>query len=145
MVLYTKGFSESFKKVCNKVGVQVHLMGNNSIHNLLIAPMDKDIITQRSGISTGLNVPRQVVRMHALRNQEGPSGAGLRIILGPLLIYEHSHSSGHYINVEKFSIVGKEVHGITSTIMEAMFIRVNDPSLNWNLSKFQLSCIWNEV
>ena len=40
------------------------------------------------------------------------------------------------IDVDIFSFVDREAHSITRTIMEAMFIRVNDPSLNKNLGKF---------
>ena len=50
VIPYTRGFSENFEKVCNKVGVQVHFRVNNTIHNLLVAPKDKDTITQKSGL-----------------------------------------------------------------------------------------------
>ena len=46
--------------------------------------------------------------------------------------------------VDKFSILGREMH-ITKIIKEAMDIRVNDPSPNRNISKFQLSYIWDVV
>ena len=39
-------------------------------------------------------------------------------------MYEHGHSSGHCFSVDNFSVVGREVHSITRTITEAMFIRV---------------------
>ena len=39
----------------------------------------------------------------------------------PIPIYEHGQSSGHY-QCGQFSIVDREVHGITRTIKEAMFI-----------------------
>ena len=34
---------------------------------------------------------------------------------------------------------------LPETSKEAIFIRVNDPSLNSNIGKFQLPHIWNEV
>ena len=43
------------------------------------------------------------------------------------LIYDHGNTYGHCISVEHFSIVGREVHTITKTIKEAIYIRVNDP------------------
>ena len=49
---------------------------------------------------------------------------------GPLPIYKHGNTTGHHINVDSFSIVGREVHSITRTIKKAMFIRVNNTSLN---------------
>ena len=47
----------------------------------------------------------------------------------PYPIHEHGQSPGHCINMDSFSLVGKEAHGITSTIKKAMFISVSDPSL----------------
>ena len=47
--------------------------------------------------------------------------------------------------LDNFSIVGWEDQGITRTIKEAILIRVNDPSLNRNIGKFQLPHIWDEV
>ena len=45
-------------------------------------------------------------------------------------IQQHSLSTGHPINVDSFFMMGSEVHSFTRTIKEAMFILVNDASLN---------------
>ena len=37
-----------------------------------------------------------------------------------------------------FTIVDREAEGLTRNIKEAMYIKVNDPSLNRNLGKFQI-------
>ena len=50
VVLYHQGLSESFKRTCNKYGVQVHLKGGLTIKNLLMAPKDKDPILKKSGV-----------------------------------------------------------------------------------------------
>ena len=60
-------------------------------------------------------------------------------------IYQHGQCAGHCVNVESFFIVGKEAHGSTRTIKEAMLIRVNDPTLNRNPGKFQFPHIWNDI
>ena len=41
--------------------------------------------------------------------------------------------------------VGGEVHNMTRTIKETMYIRVNDPFLNRNIGKFQLPHITDEL
>ena len=41
MVPYTSGVSESFKNICDEVGIQVHFGGGNIIKNLLMAPPPK--------------------------------------------------------------------------------------------------------
>ena len=74
-------------------------------------------------------------------------GSGLRNISGPPSPFINivSLPTGHCINMESFSIVGREAQGVTSTIKEAMFIRVNDPYLNRNLGKYQLPHIWDHI
>ena len=50
----------------------------------------------------------------------------------------------HPTSVDIFSIVGRELHDLTRTI-KAISIRVNDPSLNRDIAKYQLSHIWDKV
>ena len=50
VVPYTKGLSKSFKNICGKVGIQVHSMWCNTIKSLLVAPMYRTNITQKSGV-----------------------------------------------------------------------------------------------
>ena len=63
----------------------------------------------------------------------------------PFPIYDHGNISDPHISVDHFSIVDREVHNITRTVKKAMYIRVNNPSLNRNFGKFQLFHIWDEV
>ena len=63
----------------------------------------------------------------------------------PSPTYYHDNTSCHHAKLDNFFIVGKEPNVIAGTIMEAMFIRVNDPSLNRNIGKYQLPHIWDEV
>ena len=57
----------------------------------------------------------------------------------------HANITGHHTRVDNFSIVGRKLYSIPRTTREAMKIRVNDPSLNRNIGKFQLSHIWDKV
>ena len=38
---YTKGLAESFKHICGKYGIQVHLKGNTTIKQVLMKPKDQ--------------------------------------------------------------------------------------------------------
>ena len=57
----------------------------------------------------------------------------------------HTSTSGHPVSSECFSIVDREAQGLTKNIKEAMYIKVNDPSLHRNMGKFQLPPIWDQV
>ena len=47
--------------------------------------------------------------------------------------------------MDSFSVVDRKAHNITMTIKGAMYISLNDLSLNRNIGKLWLYHIWNEV
>ena len=49
-VTYSRSLSESFRNTCKKDGIQVYFRGGKTIKNLLVAPKDREHITQKSGI-----------------------------------------------------------------------------------------------
>ena len=63
----------------------------------------------------------------------------------PSPIIDHCNTSGQQININKFTIVGRKDHNLIRAIKEAIFIRVNDPSLNKNIGKYHLPHIWDEI
>ena len=63
----------------------------------------------------------------------------------PSPIFDHCNTSGHKVTINNFTIVGREDQNLTRAIKEALFIRVNDPSLNRNIGKYHLPHIWDEV
>ena len=63
----------------------------------------------------------------------------------PSPIHLHSTTTGHPMDPEQFNIVHNEVNSHSRTIKEAMFIHVQDPTLNMNLRKYQLPHIWDHL
>ena len=63
----------------------------------------------------------------------------------PSPIHNHSHTTDHITTQDNFQIIGREDHGIARTIKESIYIRVNNPTLNRNIGKFNLHHIWNRV
>ena len=57
----------------------------------------------------------------------------------------HQDSSGHKTSMENFQIIGREEHSMARTIKEAMYIRVNNPTLNRNIGKYNLPHIKDRV
>ena len=60
-------------------------------------------------------------------------------------IYDHYNTTGYSTTIENFSIVGREDQNLIRAIKEAIYIRVNKPSLNKNIGKYHLPHIWDEV
>ena len=145
-VPYYQGLSESIKRSCKKYGVQVHFKGGLTINNLLMAPKDKDHILKNSGVIYRYSCDRvecneeyigESARTFAERFKEHQKA--------PFPIYDHSSRSGHEVNIDSFSIVRREEQNLIRTIKEALYIRVNNPSLNKNIGKYHVPHIWDGV
>ena len=60
-------------------------------------------------------------------------------------IYAHEQKTGHTTTDTSFNITGREDQWQARTIKECTFIRVNNPTLNQNIGKYNLSHIWHRV
>ena len=147
MVLpYVKGLSESMKNVCNKQGVQVYSKGGNTIKSLLMSSKDKDHITKKSGIIYRFKCNRVDCDDEYIGESSRTFGEKFREHLkAPSPIYDHYNTTGHSTTIENSSIVGREDHNLIRAIKEAIYIRVNNPSLNRDIGKYHLPHIWDEV
>ena len=146
VVPYHQGLSENYKRTCKKYGVQVHLKGGLTIKNLLMSHKDKDTILKKSGVIYRFKCNRvdceeeyigESARNFAERFKEH--------LKTPSPIHDHSTISGHNVTIDNFEIVGREGQNLLRTIKEALYIRVNNPSLNKNIGKYHLPHIWDEV
>ena len=63
----------------------------------------------------------------------------------PSPIHHHNNQTSHPINHNNFKIIGREGHHLSRYIKESIFIRVNNPTLNNNVGKFNLPHIWDRV
>ena len=146
VVPYHQGLSERIKNTCKKYGVQVHFKGGQSIKGLLMAPKDKDPITNKSWVIYSYKCSEdgceeeyigESARTFAERFKEHQKS--------PSQIYDHCNTSDHKVTINNFTIAGREDQNLTRTIKEALFIKVNDPSLNRDIGKYYLPHIWDEV
>ena len=99
-----------------------------------MAPKDKDPITNKSGViyrykcnENGCNEEYigETARTFAERFKEHQKP--------PSPMYDHCNISGHKVNINNFTIVGRENQNLIRAIKEALFIMVNDLSLNRNI------------
>ena len=66
-------------------------------------------------------------------------------MMAPSPTHDDHNITGHELSLDNFSIVSREDQIIARAIKGAILIRVNDPSLNRNIGKYQLSHIWDDV
>ena len=144
VIPYIKGLGEKFKRTCNDQGIQVHFKGTNTVKQLIMAPKDKDPKLTKSGVIYRYKCPR----INCTEQYIGESGRTLGERYKEHLKASspiNTSTSGHPVSPECFTIVNREAQGLTRNIKEAMYIKVNDPSLNRNLGKFQLPQVWDQV
>ena len=114
--------------------------------NLLVAPKDREHITQKSGIIYRFKCDRVECDEEYIGESARTFGERFKEHLKcPSPIYDHSNITGHNITLDNFSIVGREDQNLMRLIKEAIFIRVNNPPLNKNIGKYHLPHIWDEV
>ena len=146
VVPYYSGLSESIKKIGSKYGVQVYFKGGTTIKNLLMSPKDKDPIQKQSGVIYRYQWDRVDCDEEYIGESSRTFGERFKEHLKPPSpIYHHSNITGHNVTINNFNIVGREDLNLMRTIKEALYIRVNDPSLNRNVGKYHLPHVWDEA
>ena len=111
-----------------------------------MAPKDRDHITQKSGIIYRYKCDRVECDEEYIGESARTFGERFKEHLKcPFPIYDHSNITGHNTTLDNFSIVGREDQNLMRLIKEAIYIRVNNPSLNKNIGKYHLHHIWDEV
>ena len=143
---YYKGLSESVKKRCSNYGVQIYFRGGTTIKNLLMAPKDINPMMKKSGVIYSYKCGRVECDEEYIGESSRTFGERFKEHQkAPSLIFDHFNTTGHSISHENFNIVGREEQDLKRTINEALYIRVNNPSLNRNVGKYHLPHIWDEV
>ena len=101
-----------------------------TIKNLLVSPMDKDPMVNKSGtiywFQCGDFTCNDEYMGETFRTFGGRFKEHLK---DPSPIHHHSSNNGHPTTQQNFQIIGREGHGITRNIKESIFIRVNNPTL----------------
>ena len=117
-----------------------------TIKNLLMAPKDKYPIQKKSGVIYRYKCDRVECDVEYTGESSGTFEKRFREHLkAPSPIFDHFTINGHNFTINNFSIVGREDQNLMRTIKEALYIRVNDPSLNRNIGKYHLPHVWDEV
>ena len=116
------------------------------VPTLLVRPKDKDQNLHKSGVIYHFKCPH--INCPDAYIGESDRALGERIkehFKAPFPIHQHSSSTGHPLNPECFNIIHRETQDSSWNLKEAMFIHVNDPSLNRNLGKYQLPHVWDNI
>ena len=124
----------------------MYFKGGTTIKNLLMARKNQDPIKSRSGVIYSFKCNRVECDDEYIGESSRTFGERFKEHLkAPSPIFDHFNTTGHKVSLENFSIVGREEQNLMRAIKEALYIRVNNPSLNRNIGKYHLPHIWDEV
>ena len=128
VIPYTQGLCESIKKICGMYGIQTYFKGSNTIRNLWF---------QCGNLSCDDEYIGETSRTFGETYKEH--------LKDPSPIHQHSNHTDHPTSHNNFQIIGREGHSLARNIKESVFIRVNNPTLNRNIGKFNIPHIWDRV
>ena len=113
---------------------------------ILIKPKDQDPKDSKSCLIYSYQCPQLVCDDEYKRETARTPGERRKEHLKqPSPIHGHSQATGHPIDNNKFNIIGREDWGQARTIKESIYIRVNNPTLNHNIGKYNLNHIWDRL
>ena len=137
--IHKKGYVKVYKSICNKYGVQAYFKGGNTLKNLLMFPKDKDETKKQSNIIYWYRCGRTECDDEYIGESARTFEERFKEHLkAPSPIYEHGQYNWPQKHQWRTKIIGREGHGISRTIQEAIYIRVNNPTLNRNADKYNL-------
>ena len=122
------------------------VLEEKTIKSLLVAPKDQDPILKKSGVIYRYKYGRVDCDEEYIGESSRAFGERFKEHQkAPSPIFDHSNTTGHQVTIDNFNIVGREDQNLSRAIKEALYIRVNNPSLNRNIGKYHLPHIWDEV
>ena len=147
---YVKGMSEKMRDTMRNKGVQLYFKGGDTVRSLLMAPKDKDPKPKKQGVIYDFkcNIPEcksryigETKRMLEERYDEHRKRDNSALKL-------HQDSCEHPlpdINDKSLRIIDTESNWSKRKILEAAYIKANDPNLNANIGHYELSNIYTSL
>ena len=143
VVPYTQDTSNSFKDICQRYGVQVHFKGRTTLVNLLVSPKDKDNITKKSSVIYWCRCDMIDCEDEYIRESSRMFGERYKKYLkapSPFLSTRTTLATHHLWSLQNHRQGG---HNMARSSKETMYRRVNNPTLNRNIGKYNLPHLWD--
>ncbi len=150
VIPYVKGLSEPFKRVMEKIGIQVFFKGGTTLKSMLVAPKDKDSKAKTQNIVYNIICGEESCTHQYI----GETGRTLEerfkehTKTTQSAINQHASNTGHPIpdlEDDNVQILCKETNPVHRKIIEGMYIKLHDPELNRNIGKIDIPNIYEKV
>ena len=114
-----------------------------TIKQLLMKPKDKDHKDQKNRVIYSYQCGDTACRDDYIGETSRTLGERYKEHLKQSSpIHAHIQQTRHIPTTNNFNIIGREDQGLARTIKEAIYIRVNNPTLNKNIGKYNFNHIW---
>ena len=111
---------------------------------MLVRPKDQDSKEKKSGVIYSYHCGAINCGEEYISETSRTLGACYKEHLGePFPIQVHSQLTGNQLSPDNYNILCREGQDLIGLIKESIYIRINNPTLNRNMGKFQLSHIWD--
>ena len=146
VIPYTQSLCESIKNICGRYGIPNSLQRWLDHQKPPGLPKDKDPMVSQSDAIYWFQCGDLTCDDEYIGETSRTFGERYKEHLkDPSPIHHHNNQTNHPINQNNFKIIGREGHHMSRYIKESIFIRVNNPTLNSNIGKFNLPHIWDRV
>ena len=146
VIPYTQWLAESFKNTCSKYCTQTSFKGNTIIKQVLMKSKDQDPMDKKSWVIYSYQCNHIACNEAYIGETARTLGERCKEHLKPPSpIHAPLQQTGHNTTFTSFNIIGREDQGLARTIKESIYMRVNNPTLNQNIGKYNPSHIWDRV
>ena len=126
--------------------MQTYFKGNTTRKQVLMKPKDQDPKDKKSGVISSFQCNHIACNEKYIRETSRTLGERcMEHLKQPSPIHVHMQQMGHNTTDTSFNIIGRKDQGLARTIKESIYIRVNNPTLNCNIGKYNLSYMWDRV
>ena len=113
---------------------------------MLVRPKDQDPKEKKSGVIYSYHCGALDCGEEYISETSRTLGESYKEHLRePSPIQVYNQHTGHQLSQGNFCIIGREGQDLTRLIKKSIYLRVNNPTLNRDISKFQLNHIWDRV
>ena len=150
-----KDFSEALKRTYNTYGVKAYFKPTPTLRQILVSPKDKTEKKDITGPIYGIFCQGQTTRGKCKEFYIGETVSSLKTRFlehkrpsstsSEVSNYIHFESPGHHIDLDEVKILDREPCWFERGVKEAIYIKVNKPTLNKDGGRYKLPGVYESI
>ena len=155
MLPYIKGVSEALKRTYGAYGIRVAFKPTQTLRQLLVSPKDKTEKKDTAGPIYYIRCQGQTQRGQCTESYIGETERSLKTRFlehrrpsstsSEVSQHIHIESPDHHVELEEVKILDREQRYFERGVKEAIYIRVNQPSLNKDGGRYKLPRVYDPI